>query len=124
MYIGAAAVNYGTNNTARFTLGGSGGITFATATNQVYTGTASSLTLGITHNTVNVTADAQTITLPTAASVAGRTYTIKLSASGTCTVATTSSQTIDGSTTYTLSAQYKYVTVMSNGSNWIITANN
>ena len=93
---------------------------FATA----YTSTATGITLGIAHHTVDVTATGQTITLPTAASITGRCYTIKLTASGTGTVATTSSQTIDGSTTYSLSAQYKYVTVQSNGSNWIIIANN
>jgi len=89
-----------------------------------YTATATSITLSASHYTVNVTATGQTITLPTAASITGRIYTIKLTASGTGTVATTSSQTIDGSTTYSLSAQYKYVTVQSDGANWIIIANN
>ena len=56
--------------------------------------------------------------------IAGKQYTIKLTASGSCTVGTTSSQTIDGSTTYSLAAQYAYVTVMSDGSNWQVTGNN
>lgn len=73
---------------------------------------------------IDVTATGKTITLPTAVGITGRQYTIKLTASGTGTIATTTSQTIDGSSTYSLSAQYKYVTVVSNGSNWIITANN
>lgn len=89
-----------------------------------YTATATGITLDGTHSVVNVTATGQTITLPTAASITGRQYTIKLTASGSATVATTSSQTIDGSTTYSLASQYKYVTVVSDGSNWIITANN
>jgi hypothetical protein len=89
-----------------------------------YSSTATGITLNTTHCIVEVTATGQTITLPTAPSVNGRYYTIKLTASGTGTIATTSSQTIDGSTTYSLSAQYKYVTVVSNGSNWIIVANN
>lgn len=108
-----------------------GGSTSATSTLQVggsfatqYTGTATGITLGASNQIVNVTATGQTITLPTAAGITGRAYTIKLTASGTGTVATTSSQTIDGSTTYSLSAQYKYVTVVSDGANWIITANN
>jgi hypothetical protein len=77
-----------------------------------------------------ITADgaggAFTVTLPTAASITGRMYTIKRTNSGAnaVTVGTTSSQTIDGSTTYSLSAQYKYVTVISDGSNWLIIANN
>lgn len=89
-----------------------------------YNGTATGVTLDATYDVVEVTATGQTITLPTAASITGRTYTVKLTASGSCTVATTSSQTIDGSTTYSLSAQYKYVTVQSNGSNWIIISQN
>ena len=40
------------------------------------------------------------------------------------TVGTTSSQTIDGAATYALSAQYKYVKVVSDGSHWIIVGNN
>ena len=56
--------------------------------------------------------------------LSGKVYIIKNSGSGAITVATTSSQTIDGSTTYSLATQYKYVQVMSNGANWIITANN
>lgn len=89
-----------------------------------YNSTATGVTLDGTYNIVEVTATGQTITLPTAVGISGRQYTIKLTASGSGTIATTSSQTIDGSTTYSLSAQYKYVTVMSNGANWIITGNN
>lgn len=88
------------------------------------TSTATSLTLTASHNVVLVTATGQTITLPTAVGANGRIYTIKLTASGTGTVATTSSQTIDGSTTYSLSAQNKYVTVISENSQWFIIGNN
>ena len=95
-----------------------------TSFSTAYTATATSISLTTVHNVVDVTATGQTITLPTAASITGREYTIKLTGAGTGTVATTSSQTIDGSTTYSLSAQYKYVTVKSTGSNWIIIANN
>jgi hypothetical protein len=89
-----------------------------------YATTATSLTLDANHSTLEVTATGQTITLPTASGIAGRVYTIKLTASGSCTINTTSSQTIDASTTYSLASQYKYVTVMSNGSNYIVIANN
>jgi hypothetical protein len=105
-----------TSATSNVEVGGS----FATK----YTSTATGITLDATHSTVDITATGQTITLPTAASITGRIYTIKLTASGSGTVATTSSQTIDGSTTYSLASQYKYVTVQSNGSNWIVIANN
>lgn len=86
--------------------------------------TATGLTADATHNTIVLTATGQTVTLPTAVGIQGRVYTVKLTASGTGTVATTSSQTIDGSTTYSLSAQYKYVTVQSDNANWQIIANN
>lgn len=65
---------------------------------------------------------ARTVTLPTAASVTGKWYIIK---DGTgkasylsITIATTSSQTIDGSTTLVMSNAYQVTRVYSNGSNW------
>jgi hypothetical protein len=93
---------------------------FATA----YTASGVNITATIAHNVIDLTATGLTATLPTAVGITGREYTIKLTAIGTGTVATTSSQTIDGSTTYSLLAQYKYVTVKSTGANWIIIANN
>lgn len=74
----------------------------------------------------DATSAAFQITLPTAVSKAGQTYTIKRANAGAnaVTVGTTSSQTIDGATTYSLSAQYKFVTVVSNGANWLIISNN
>lgn len=63
-----------------------------------------------------------TATLPDAVANFWKIYTIKLiAASTTATVATTSSQTIDGATTFSLTAQYKSVTVQSDGANWYIT---
>lgn len=65
-----------------------------------------------------------TITLPTASGVAGQSYTVVRTDStiaNTLTVATTSAQTINGATTYaSLWAQYAYVQVVSDGSNWTI----
>lgn len=65
-----------------------------------------------------------TVTLPDATTIAGRTYRIK-NASTTgpvpvVTVATTSSQTIDGGATWLLDNSYEAVTVVSNGANWVI----
>jgi hypothetical protein len=85
---------------------------------------ATSYTLGASDSVVYMTATGQTMTLPSAATTTGREYTIKMVASGSCTVATTSSQNIDASTTYSLSAQWKYVTVVSNGTQWYVVANN
>jgi hypothetical protein len=80
---------------------------------------------GAQDGTILVNGDGLTITLPdAAASGAGRSYTIKLIAGSTATIATTASQTIDGSSGYTLSAQYKYVMVQSDGAQWWILANN
>jgi hypothetical protein len=81
-------------------------------------------TLTATDAIVKVTATGTTQTLPTAVGCTGRRYILKLTASGSCTIATTSGQTIDGASTYSLSAQYKYVEVVSDGSNWNIIANN
>ena len=61
-----------------------------------------------------------TVTLPTAVGATGRAYILKHSGTGTVTVATTSSQTIDGVTSLTVATQYTAYTFVSNGSNWII----
>ena len=63
-----------------------------------------------------------TATLPTAASVTGKTYTIKNTGTGVLTIATTSSQTIDGVTTYVIRTTNSGITVLSNGANWLIKA--
>ncbi|MES2463444.1 MAG: hypothetical protein V4671_22955 [Armatimonadota bacterium] len=62
------------------------------------------------------------MTLPSATGIAGRQYTIKKfdAVGGAVTVATTSSQTIDGATTYSLASQYNSITVVSSGNNWFI----
>lgn len=93
------------------------GVTFGlTAQTTAYTATAS-----VTVILCNATTAAFTVTLPTAVSVAGRQYTIKKtdSSANAVTVGTTSSQTIDGSATYSLPAQYNFVTVVSDGTNWM-----
>jgi len=115
LWVGTIEFPY-TNSTSTLQVVGS----FST----VYLAKATSYTLTASDQFVEVTATGQTITLPTAVGISGREYTIKLTASGTCTVATTSSQNIDASTTYSLSAQYKYVTVKSNNVGWLIMANN
>jgi len=68
---------------------------------------------------------AAVITLPSAIGITGRQYTVKNIATFpvTVTVNTTSGQTIDGLTTKSLN-QYKYITVVSNGSDWYIIADN
>ena len=74
---------------------------------------------------VNFTTGTFTATLPTSVGQAGKTYIFKnTGATSVITIATTSSQTIDGSATYMLTALNKYVSVVSDGANWIIVANN
>lgn len=70
-------------------------------------------------NTINCTANTFTVTLPTAVGITGKKYTITNTGSGIITLATTSSQTIQGELTQLI---YKNETfdVMSTGSNWIV----
>lgn len=76
--------------------------------------------------TGDATSSAFTITLPTAVGITGQTFTIKRLNAGIniVTVGTTASQTIDGTSTYILNAQYKYLKVVSNGTSWLVIANN
>jgi hypothetical protein len=81
-------------------------------------------TLDATYDIVLGTAGAGgiTVTLPTAVGFSGGAYYIKKvdSAAGNVTIATTSSQTIDGGATYLLVNQYQFVIVVSDNANWQI----
>ena len=61
-----------------------------------------------------------TITLPTAVGILGRSFQVKKvdSSANVCAIATTAAQTMDGSTTYNLSAQYATRKVASDNANW------
>lgn len=93
-----------------------------------YKNAAKTTTYPITANDHTIRGDATsagfTVTLPTAASVAGKRYTIIKTdtTANVLTVATTSSQTIDGITSLTMLGIYCTVTLESDGSNWIIVA--
>jgi hypothetical protein len=63
---------------------------------------------------------AVTMTLPDATACASMRYDIKRLGTATVTIACNGAQTIDGSATIQLLAQYASVTVISTGSNWII----
>lgn len=69
-------------------------------------------------------AGAQTVTLATAAACRGQRCTFKKTgASGAVTLAAQVGQTIDGAATNTwLSAQYRYITLQSDGANWLVVA--
>lgn len=124
LYFGSNATSYRVYLTSAGSFISTVPFTASAALTTAYAASAVDITATTAHKTIDLTVTGKTVTLPTAVGITGRNYTIKLTASGTGTVATTSSQTIDGSTTYSLSAQYKYVTVQSNGANWIIIANN
>lgn len=70
----------------------------------------------------DATGGAVTVTLPTAASITGKVYTVKRinSGSNNVTLATTGGQTIDGATTQVMTIQYTSLDVISDGSNWEI----
>lgn len=98
-----------------------------------------SLITNLEHKTAAYTADAEdytitcdatsaafTVTLPAASGITGRIYVIKKTdaSANAVTVDANASETIDGATTYSLAAQWKYVTIQSNGTNWVIIGNN
>jgi hypothetical protein len=97
-------------------------IQFEIATkNNTYTLTTTDYTILANANTTPFT-----LTLPSAStSGTGRYYVIKKidATANTVTISTTSSQTIDGATTYTINTAYSGVNLQSDGSNWWIIAN-
>jgi hypothetical protein len=86
-----------------------------------YVAKTANYTLTTTDYLVNCTSGTFTLTLPTAVGVAGQVYQLKNSGAGVITLNTTSSQTIDGNASGTLTATTgQSYSVMSNGTNWLI----
>jgi len=100
-------------------VGAAAAVTYATLTGP-YVAKTTTYTILATDSVIDCTAGTFTITLPTAVGCMGRSYIIKNSGAGVITVATTSSQTIDGGTTASLAVQYASLTVVSNNANWIV----
>lgn len=86
--------------------------------NQSYTAKTANYTIGNGDYLVNCTANSFTVTLPTAVGIQGRVYVVKNRGVGTITLATTSSQTIDGSAPGTITAG-SVAQLMSDNTNWI-----
>jgi len=109
---GAATFDGTTLNIPQYT-GGSGGIT------RTIVSTASPLTAGSAAFTdyVYLVSGTTTITLPTAVGNTNR-YTIKRVGTDPVTIATTSSQTIDGSLTALINVQYQSLDLVSDNANW------
>jgi hypothetical protein len=93
------------------------GTTTTTGVKVAYSGKTANYTLTSTDYVVDATANSFTFTLP--APTEGRKYVLKNSGTGTITVDTTSSQTIDGELTFNL-GQHESITVVSDGTNWVI----
>lgn len=115
--IGTSLSVFGTNNVnaAHSTLHSLG--SFAGGFSQK----SASYTLTTTDHVIEVISGTNTQTLPTAIGITGRHYEIINSGSGVVTVATTSSQTINGQLTRVLNPN-EGVIVRSNGSNWVAVA--
>ena len=63
----------------------------------------------------------QTINLPSAVGLDGRMFIFyKTQSGGTVTIDPSGSETIDGSSTATISTQYGTITIISDGANWLI----
>ncbi|WP_177193742.1 hypothetical protein [Niastella yeongjuensis] len=66
-----------------------------------------------------------TVTLPPADGRKGQTFTIKkIAGSNSVYVATASAESVDGLNPYTITGQYKYVTVVASGNAWMIVSQN
>lgn len=112
---GAATFIANTLNIPQYS-GGSGGIT--RSVNVVSTATGAGSTAATDY--IYLVSGTTTITLPTAVGNTNRYTVSRTDASLTTTIATTSAQTINGASTYTLLSQYASVDLISNGSNWLI----
>lgn len=120
------------DSTLRFYTKTAGGLYFWNGTAYVYmpsnavlsVTTSSALTADGGLVKVDASGAAVTVTLPPAASFTGRDRTFKRMNSGANAVILDglASETIDGAATYTLTAQYKAVTIVSDGSNWLVTS--
>jgi hypothetical protein len=73
---------------------------------------------GTCHSLVEVTSGSPTITLPAASTASYLYFVIKNSGAGTVTLASAGG-TIDGASTQSI-AQYASLTIVSNGTNWIL----
>lgn len=86
-----------------------------------YRAITSTDTVLVTDSTVNATTGTFVLTLETAVGNTGLTHNLKNSGAGVVTINTTSSQTIDGGASGSITlSQYDNITVQSNGANWII----
>ena len=87
---------------------------------DLYVSKSAAYTLLGTDSTVNCIANTFALTLPDAIVREGKIYTLKNSGAGTITINTSYAQTIDGGASGSITlAQYEFIIVQSNGSDWI-----
>jgi len=84
-----------------------------------YSAQSGAYTVQMSDGVVNCTSGTFTVTLPTAAGIAGQWFAVKNSGAGVITVATTGGQTIDGAASIALAAT-NVTRVVSDGANWIV----
>lgn len=122
---GDFCINLGTDPTIvgwKCTVAGTPGTWVAVMAGETPAYVAKSSTYAITNDdgTIDCTSGTFTVTLPTAIGISGKKFIVKNSGVGTITIATTSSQTIDGSLTVGINSQYSTIQLQSTGANWII----
>lgn len=115
---GWLTVNGSTNNGVdKLQVVGSASIT---GMKQAYLARTTAYTATTSDYLIDCTTGTFTVTLFAASGNAGRIIMVKNSGTGTITVDANASETIDGATTYSLSAQYATVQLMCDGTNWKI----
>ncbi len=122
-YVNALAGNFGVANSSPLStldINGSIGVKRTTVADVSYAVTATDYIVAYTSLSTG-----RTVTLPTAVGIGNRIYII-IDETGTAntnniTVATTSSQTINGAATKVINSAFGSLKVYSNGANWIIT---
>ncbi len=109
-------------------IGGTFTGTFVGPVTYAYTSKTANYTATADDCIIDCTANAFTVSLPTAVGIAGKAYTVKNSGSGVITVDPDGAETIDGSATQTLTSgayggwgsPINSITIVSTGANWIV----
>lgn len=99
----------------------SDGLLIEESLNPVVTGfrqESAAYTIDTDDHIIELTSNTFTVTLPTAVGITGQQFIIKNSGSGTITLDGDGAETIDGAASVNL-AQYDYITVVSNGTDFI-----
>lgn len=90
------------------------------STTLPFTNQTGTYTVDNTDCVVNCTSGSFTVTLPTAVGIEGQYFVIKNTGTGVITVEGDGSETLDGLANKILAVQNESITVISDGSNWII----